>query len=379
MSEFFNNKDYGDYFAALESQINRSDSKPAAANRTGSSVNRTVKKSKKMSARRRAIIRRRAVIATALIVVVAIAALCISAFNKGPEAKDEVSSAPQVQQPQLTAAEDTATSKPISFKFNSGTTEIGSDFESRSIIFVNNDDKTVTAARGAREKLYPASTTKIMTLLVAAENIKDFDDTFTMTYEITDPLYMADATVAGFSAGEQVNMTDLLYGVILPSGGDACIALAEHLCGSETEFVKLMNKRARAMGLKNTRFKNSTGLHDAGHYTTAEDLSIILATTLENELCREILSTYQYTTAATPQHPEGILLSSTLFSHMYGTEPEGADILGGKTGFTGEAGYCIAAFGKSDSGTEYICVTLSGQGKWPTFYDQIDLFSAYAN
>ena len=82
--------------------------------------------------------------------------------------------------------------------------------------------------------------------------------------------------------------------------------------------------------------------------------------------------------SSTPQHPDGIQLTSTLFSYMYGTEPEGADILGGKTGFVSESGYCIASFGASESGTEYVCVTLNGNGLWPTVYDQIDLYTSYA-
>ena len=119
-------------------------------------------------------------------------------------------------------------------------------------------------------------------------------------------------------------------------------------------------------------------MFDQNHYTTPEDMAVILRAAMQNDLCRKILSTYQYTTAPTPQHPDGILLTSTLFSHMYGTEPEGADILGGKTGFVNESGYCIASFGKSDGGTEYVCVTLGGNGLWPTVYDQFHLYEQYA-
>ncbi|MBR4072844.1 MAG: hypothetical protein IKK24_02770, partial [Clostridia bacterium] len=99
---------------------------------------------------------------------------------------------------------------------------------------------------------------------------------------------------------------------------------------------------------------------------------------IKNPLCKEIMSTYQYDAAPTDKHPEGLKFSSTLFNYMYGTEPEGADIKGGKTGFVNESGYCIASFGQSDSGKEYISVTLEAPSKWPAFYDQIDLYSAYA-
>jgi len=199
-----------------------------------------------------------------------------------------------------------------------------------------------------------------------------------MSYRITDPLYQQEATVAGFLSGETVNMNDLLYGTILPSGADAAIALAETVAGSEEEFAKLMNKKCKELGLKNTNFVNCTGLYDKNHYTTAFDMSVIMKAVLKNAICKEIISTYRYTTSVTPQHPEGILLENTIFKYMYGTEPEGAQIIGGKTGYTGESGYCICSFGKSDNGTEYICVNLKGQTRWPAVYDQINLYTKFA-
>ena len=263
-------------------------------------------------------------------------------------------------------------------KFTENTEEITLDVGCESIIFINCKTNEVVASRSATERCYPASTTKIMTILTAVDHITDYDKTFTFTYEITDPLYIQDATVAGFSNQEAVNMTDMLYGAILPSGADATVGLALSIAGSEEEFVKLMNKKAKELGLKNTNFTNSSGLFNKNHYTTAEDMAVIVRAAMENDLCRKILSTYQYTTSATPQHPEGILLTSTMFSHMYGTEPEGADILGGKTGYVNESGYCLATFGKSDDGAEYVCVTLNGAGLWPSIYGQIDLYSEYA-
>ena len=218
-----------------------------------------------------------------------------------------------------------------------------------------------------------------MTLLCAVENIEDVNDTFTMTYEITDPLYVSDASVAGFLNNEKVTMTDLLYGMILPSGADAAIGLAVKIAGSEEAFVKLMNDKVKELGLENTNFTNVSGLYDQNNYSTAYDMAIILDCAMENELCRKVLSTYQYTTQKTPQNPEGILLQSTLFSYMYGTEPETATVLGGKTGFVNESGYCIASFGENKSQTEeYIVITMGNSSKWPAFYGQIDLYKKFA-
>ena len=372
MSEFFSDKDYGDYFSAIESHIKNGGSKSEKPSDSSATAPR-----KRSDQRARVCPKRGFTLLSVFIIVVIIVSVITTtaARSLNPQKPESVEN--------KTANEPAAdTVKSITSdrfaEFNGDTAAVGSDFKSGNIIVINNTTKKVVAARDAQSRVYPASTTKIMTLLIAAENIDDFNKTFTMSYDITDPLYIAEATVAGFSADETVNMAELLYGTILPSGADASIALAITVAGSEEGFVALMNKKADELGLRDTHFTNCTGLYDQNHYTTAEDLSVILAAAMENNLCRAILSTYQYTTAKTPQHPEGILLSSTLFSYMYGTEPDGAVILGGKTGFVNESGYCIASFGRSDSGNEYICVTLNGEGRWPTFYDQIDLYSVYA-
>jgi D-alanyl-D-alanine carboxypeptidase (penicillin-binding protein 5/6) len=99
---------------------------------------------------------------------------------------------------------------------------------------------------------------------------------------------------------------------------------------------------------------------------------------MENEHCRQVLSTYQYTTASTPQHPEGILLESTLFSRMYGTEPDGATVVAGKTGFTNEAGNTLVSYAEGLDGHDYILVTLKGSNKWKAINDTIDLYTEFS-
>ena len=367
----FEGKDYGEYFKQLEKSLDTSQRETKQLNSA----------SQKKPSKKRAFgavidirrYRRVLVAAVVLLVVTAILAITLkpdaTPNTKGESVADNTVSVHGEKSPQK---------KNYFARRTNNTAAIPSDIESRNVIIINTTDNTVVAERNSKARCYPASTTKIMTALVAIENITDMSDTFTMSYAITDPLYIEGATVAGFSSGEVINMTDLLYGTILPSGADACVALAQKLSGSEEKFVELMNKKARELGLKDTHFMNSSGLFHEDHYTTAEDMAVILRAAMDNSLCRKILSTYQYTTACTPQHPEGILLTSTLFSYMYGTEPEGADILGGKTGFVNESGYCIAAFGESDTGKEYICVTLGGTTHWAAIYNQIDLFTQFA-
>lgn len=362
---------YDDYFKMLEKRLSDNPTGlNAAAEKRPSHV-----KSHASGRRRKksGIILAMAVLAVVLSAFV----LAVTAFTKsrpeetGSEASSEASAS---------GAGPTEETVPlISYSFTDETAEIPADNDAVAAIVIDLTTHKVVAARAADERLYPASTTKIMTFLVAQENIKNFEDTFTMTTAITDPLYIAEATVAGFLDGEVINMTDLLYGTILPSGADAAVGLATKLAGGEAEFVELMNKKVSELGLKNTHFTNVTGLFDKDHYTSAYDMAVILETAIQNPLCRKILSTYQYKSSPTNKHPEGVAMSATLFNYMYGTEPETATILGGKTGFVNESGYCIASFGSNNTtGNEYIAVTLKNSSRWPAFHGQINLYSSFA-
>ena len=128
--------------------------------------------------------------------------------------------------------------------YTEDTQEIAADIISQNVIVINCESNEVVASRNASERCYPASTTKIMTILTAVDYITDYNQTLTFTYEITDPFHIEGATMAGFLDGEAINITDMLYGAILPSGADATAGIAITLAGGEKEFVKLMNKKA---------------------------------------------------------------------------------------------------------------------------------------
>lgn len=244
------------------------------------------------------------------------------------------------------------------------------------VAVINVTDNKLVAGKNAETRIYPASMTKVMTLIVAVENLENLDNTFTMTSAIIDPLYRDSATRAGFEPGEAVTAKDLLYGLILPSGADSAVGLAEMISGSEEEFVKLMNKKCEELGLTHTHFTNTSGLHNEDHYTTPVEMAMILQYAMENETCAEILSTYQYTTQATEKHPEGILLTSTMFSRMYGNEVGGVEIKAGKTGYTQEAKHCLVSYAESD-GKKYIAVTAGAEGKWNVIYDDFKLYGEF--
>ncbi len=265
-------------------------------------------------------------------------------------------------------------------EINEYTVTLNDDINSEFAVLINSDTGEIIAQKNYKQKMYPASLTKIMTLLVALENIKDLNDTYEMSYVIIDPLYRRGASLAGFSSGERVKIIDLLYGIILPSGADATCAIADYISGSEEAFVKLMNKKAEDLGLVNTNFANSSGLHDDNNYTTAYDMALILKAALENELARQILSTNQYTSAITPQHPEGVWMDSTLSHYISGDEPKNnTEIIGGKTGFVSQSGNCIASFAKSIAGNNYIFVSGKADSGRNAAKDHIAVYSSFAN
>lgn len=245
------------------------------------------------------------------------------------------------------------------------------------IAVVEVESGKVVAGRNSDSVIYPASMTKVMTLLVAVENIKDFSQTYTFGIELLNDLYIDEATVAGFLDGETVGVDDLLYGLILPSGADSAVAIATIAAGSQEAFVNLMNAKVQELGLKNTHFANPTGLHSDDQYTTPAEMAMIMEAAMSNPTCAKYLSTYQHTTAVTEQHPEGILLTSTMFSRMYGDEVEGVLITAGKTGFTNEALHCLVNFAEKN-GKHYITVEAGAQDKWYTIFDSFTLFKDYA-
>ena len=255
--------------------------------------------------------------------------------------------------------------------------EMGSFIDAKYAVLVDVTEGRIVAQKAPDTRSYPASIAKIMTLLVSVEHIEDLEDTFEVTYAITDPGYLQGASMAGFKNKEQVTMRDLLYGCILPSGADATAALAHVVAGSEEAFADLMNQKAEELGLENTHFSNASGLHQGDFYTTPKDMALILMAAMENDTCRMVLCTDEYRTNKTPQNPDGLQLYSTLFSRMYGDEPEGATVIGGKTGYTYEAKHTMASYAEGEDGHDYVIVTMAGSNNYKATYDHINILSRY--
>ena len=249
--------------------------------------------------------------------------------------------------------------------------------DSKYCVLVDADTNEIIAGTGYDKKIYPASLTKLMTLLVAVENIDDIKGTFKFTDKVIDPLIEQDASRVGFEAGEKVVIKDMLYGSILCSGADATSGLAITVSGTEKDFATLMNRKAEELGLESTHFMNASGLHDKNHISSCVDMAALMKAVLENKTCKKIISTERYTTGKTKQHPDGMEIYSYVFKNVYefGKDPDFA-IGGGKTGYTDEAGTLLASYLEYD-GKTYIAVTAKALTQEQAVLDTEYLYHTY--
>ena len=209
-----------------------------------------------------------------------------------------------------------------------------------------------------------ASLTKIMTVLVAIENISDLDDTVTITNSILNTVSW-DASVAGLEVGDVVTYRDLLYATMLPSGADAANALAISIAGSIDGYVELMNAKAESLNLDDTHYENVTGLDENNHYSSVNDVIKLLKYSLNNNTFREIYTTKSYTLT------NGLKVSASINFYNKVMDLDTSLILGSKTGFTDDAGYCISIYFKSDD-HDLVAVTLNATRVNDNYYNVKD-------
>ncbi|GAA0230388.1 D-alanyl-D-alanine carboxypeptidase family protein [Metaclostridioides mangenotii] len=251
------------------------------------------------------------------------------------------------------------------------------NIRSKNAILVDNNNGEIIAEKNSNTRCYPASLTKIMTTIVAIDELNDLDVKIPIRSSMFESLRKSGASMTGFLPDEKVKAKDVLYGIMLPSGAESSIAVAEYISGSEDNFIKLMNEKAKELGMKNTHFTNVTGLHDNNHYTTVFDLSLLLDYALEDEIFRTIFTTEKYSTSPTNLNSAGITFSSSTFEKMDAENFVRGKVMGGKTGYTEEAGNCLASLLKNN-GNEYILITTGAKktDKEPSS-NIVDAFNIY--
>ncbi len=251
------------------------------------------------------------------------------------------------------------------------------DCVSENVIFIDVEGSHILAQKDAHTRISPASMTKILTVLVAAEHITNADDTFEITRDITDYSFSHKCSNVGFEVGERVTVRDLFYGTILPSGADAAVGLAKYVSGSQEEFVGLMNEKLAELGLsETTHFTNCVGVYEDDHYSTAYDMAVIMKAAYDNPFCREVLSRHMYTTSPTEQHPDGIPLSNLFLRRIEDRDTHG-EVLCAKTGYVDQSGSCAASLSIGNDGKRYICVSAHSTSSWRCIRDHVAFYQYF--
>ena len=330
-----------------------------------------IRKKKRRARRRRLLLR------SLPPLLILLAAVVLTASVRGqketePEPEPVPAAAPQTiqaapEEPEIFAPAATA-----------DTVTLGEEISSEYAVVIDLEQGTILAQKSAGTVINPASMTKILTVLVAAEHVTDLNDTFTMTREITDYSFSHRCSAMGFDVGETVPLRDLFYGTILPSGADAALGLAYYVAGSQEAFVELMNQKLEELGISGTaHFTNCVGVYDEDLHCTVTDMARILKAALEDDLCREVLSAHTYTSTPTEQHLEGLLVSNWFLRRIEDKVPEGVEVICGKTGYVVQSGNCAASYAVVD-GRELICVTGNASGTWPCIYDHAALYQRFS-
>lgn len=233
-----------------------------------------------------------------------------------------------------------------------------------SAILVDMDNNEILYAQDAHKKSYPASITKVMTSMITIEAIDrgelSLDQVVTVGPEYNAGIGEGGST-QGIKEGEQLTLRDLLNCALIPSANEACNAMAQVVSGSVPAFVELMNQRAQELGMKDTHFSNTHGYHDDNHYTTAYDVYLMCAEAMKHETFRNIVSSKSYTVPATNLNPQRTLHDTNALVSTFRVRGYYYEYATGiKTGYTPEAGYCLASSATKD-GKSLIAVVMGGK------------------
>ena len=346
---------------------------------------RRERQQRRAARRRRAMLRRARVIGAALLALLCIPA-AMALIDRQPEALPEIPTEPtqpavEVVEP-VTEPEPTQPPEPEwAITRTADTAAVRADFPSQFVLLLDAETGEMLVERDYTARINPASMTKILTLLVAAEHVTEqamAHGSFTMTRDVGDYCYVNNCSVVGYEVDEVIPMAELFYGCILCSGADACMGLAKTIFGSHEAMVEAMNAKLEELGLSDTtHFVNCVGLYDENHYSTVEDIAIIMKAALENDFCRQVLETKVYNSVPTPQHPDGQVLSNLFARRIQYQDTGSVEVFSAKTGYVEESGFCAASYGKTPDGRGYICVTGKSTGTQQSIRDHAELYRTY--
>ena len=264
----------------------------------------------------------------------------------------------------------------ISFNYCFGETLDEDELYCNSDLIMDLESGNVLYAKNGYKKVYPASTTKILTAILALENLDLNESVVASAHAVySTPI---GSSVIYLQPQEVMSVKNLLYGLLIPSGNDAGNVIAEAVSGDIGSFVELMNKKLKELGCNNTHFTNAHGFHDDNHYTTVYDMAKLMRYALKNDTFREIIETKEYTIPATNKSEERELVNTNkMFNKKY-TKMYYEYILGGKTGYTEEARGTFIGYGTKDGKSVIVCAFDGSQniqnGQEGRFLDSKTLF-----
>lgn len=222
-------------------------------------------------------------------------------------------------------------------------------------------------------RVYPASTTKILTAYVA---LKHGDLTKSATVTEQELQLEEGSSTCGLSVGDTISLEELLYGLMLCSGNDAANVIADLVSGSTEKFADLMNQEALALGATNSHFINPHGLHSEEHYTTVYDMYLIFQAALQEEKFVSVISSQSHTASFTNSAGEAASkdwLNTNKYLNGEVETPEGIQVLGGKTGTTNDAGYCLVLYSKNNSGVPHISIVYKAESRENLYHEMTEL------
>lgn len=238
------------------------------------------------------------------------------------------------------------------------------DVTATAAILIDANTGNILYEKNAEKKMYPASTTKIMTALVALEAVGNEEISLSQPLSLSQAAYDAldiDGSSIGLKAGESMTLEGLLQGLLIASGNDAAVVIAEGIAGTEEAFVERMNEKAKALGLENTSFKNPHGLHNEEHFTTAHDMAVLARAAMDNETFRSIVECAHIYLPATDMSDKRYFINTnnlvSLMRYPYYFYDKATGI---KTGSTDAAGYCLVASAE-DKGKSVISVVFDAE------------------
>ena len=248
----------------------------------------------------------------------------------------------------------------------------GPAISAQSAILMEVKTGTVLYAKNVHDKMYPASTTKILTALIAAEEC-DMDEIVTISEEAVHCYNWREDSNAGLLVGTQITMEQTLYATLVGSANDAAYAAGEHVSGSMEAFSKKMDEKFAELGCLNSHFVNANGLHDDNHYTTAYDLALVARAVFQNELLTKMASTPHYEIPTSPTQPKEDLVLHCKNKLLPGKAYAYEYWVGGKTGYTDDSRQTLVSCAEKD-GMKLVCVIMKEESP-NQFTDTIELFN----